>query len=183
MPTRQSVTEQSYGPVISTITQMLDAVKRDGSIRADADAADVLLLTAALWSAPGGEEDRSQRMLGLTLDGLRPPLSQQTQTLRVRPRRLDHAVAAAERLLLLASTRRPTVGRPRPVFRRRVGATRLCATLEAVKLTGSLCVVLRVEGRLDHRFFLAGRVVITYTGAVATGSSCSVVSVRTAAVV
>jgi hypothetical protein len=52
-----------------------------------------------------------------------------------------------------------------------------------VKLTGSLGVVLRVEVRLDHRFFLAGRVVITHTGAVATGSPCSVVSVRTAAVV
>ena len=68
---RQSVTEQSYGPVIGALTQMLDAGKQDGSIRPDADAADVLLLTGALWRAPEGEEDRSQRMLGLVIDGLR----------------------------------------------------------------------------------------------------------------
>ena len=68
---RRSVTEQSYGPVIAAITQMLDAGKQDGSIRADADPADLLLLTAALWRAPEGEQDRSQRMLGLVIDGLR----------------------------------------------------------------------------------------------------------------
>jgi hypothetical protein len=68
---RQSVTEQTYGPVIAAISRLLDAGKRDGSIRADAEAEDVLLLTGALWRAPEGEEDRSQRMLGLILDGLR----------------------------------------------------------------------------------------------------------------
>jgi AcrR family transcriptional regulator len=68
---RQSVTEQTYGPVIAALTQMLDAGKQDGTIRDDADAADLLLLTGALWRAPDGEEDRSQRMLGLILDGLR----------------------------------------------------------------------------------------------------------------
>jgi AcrR family transcriptional regulator len=67
----RSVTERSYGPVIGAITQMLDAGKRDGSIRSDADPADVLLLTGALWRAPEGEQDRSQRMLGLVIDGLR----------------------------------------------------------------------------------------------------------------
>lgn len=70
---RQSVTEQSYDPVIAAISQILDAGKDDGSIRADADPADVLLLTGALWRAPEGEEDRSQRMLGLVIDGLRAP--------------------------------------------------------------------------------------------------------------
>jgi AcrR family transcriptional regulator len=65
---RQSVTDQTYPPVITAISRLLDAGKQDGSIRADADADDVLLLTAALWRAP---EDRSQRMLGLILDGLR----------------------------------------------------------------------------------------------------------------
>jgi AcrR family transcriptional regulator len=68
---RQSVTEATYEPVIAAITQMLDAGKRDGSIRTDADAADLLLLTAALWRAPAGEDDRAPRMLGLILDGLR----------------------------------------------------------------------------------------------------------------
>ncbi|MDO8209729.1 TetR/AcrR family transcriptional regulator [Conexibacter sp. CPCC 206217] len=68
---RQSVTEQSYGPVIAAITQMLEAGQRDGSIRDDTDAADVLLLTGALWRAPEGEAERSQRMLSFILDGLR----------------------------------------------------------------------------------------------------------------
>jgi AcrR family transcriptional regulator len=67
---RQSITEQTYGPVVTAITEMLDAGKRDGSIRDDADAADVLLLIGALWRTP--EEDRSRRMLDVILDGLRP---------------------------------------------------------------------------------------------------------------
>jgi AcrR family transcriptional regulator len=64
------VTEQTYGPVIAAITQLLDAGKRDGSIRADAQPRDFLQLTGALWRAAAGPEDRSQPMLGLILDGL-----------------------------------------------------------------------------------------------------------------
>jgi hypothetical protein len=50
---------------------MLDAGKRDGSIREDADPGDFLQLTGALWRAASGPEDRSPRMLALVLDGLR----------------------------------------------------------------------------------------------------------------
>jgi AcrR family transcriptional regulator len=67
---RQSVSEKTYGPVVAAITQILDAGKADGTIRADADAADFLMLTGALWRA-ADEEGRPQRMLGLILDGLR----------------------------------------------------------------------------------------------------------------
>ncbi|MEU7799399.1 TetR/AcrR family transcriptional regulator [Micromonospora arborensis] len=63
----QSITEQSYGPVVAAIAQLLDAGKRDGTIRADAEPADFLQLTGALWRAPTGAEDR---ILGLILDGL-----------------------------------------------------------------------------------------------------------------
>jgi AcrR family transcriptional regulator len=66
---QQTVNEQTYGPVISAITLMLDAGKTDGSIRADADPADYLLLTGALWRATESD-GRPQRMLGLILDGL-----------------------------------------------------------------------------------------------------------------
>ena len=66
----QSITEQSYGPVITAITQLLDAGKRDGVIRADADPRDFLQLTGALWRAAAGPDDRSQPMLALILDGL-----------------------------------------------------------------------------------------------------------------
>ncbi|SEF38194.1 DNA-binding transcriptional regulator, AcrR family [Amycolatopsis pretoriensis] len=66
----QAVTEQTYGPVIAAITRLLDAGKADGTIRADADPRDFLQLTAALWRAASGPEDRSGSMLALILDGL-----------------------------------------------------------------------------------------------------------------
>ena len=69
---RQSATEQTYAPVIAAITRLLEAGQRDGTIRADADPRDFLQLTAALWRAAAGPEDRSQPMLGLILDGLSP---------------------------------------------------------------------------------------------------------------
>jgi AcrR family transcriptional regulator len=70
----KSMTEQTYDPVIAAISRLLDAGKRDGSIRADAEPGDFLQLTGALWRAA---PDRSQPMLALILDGLaaRAPLS------------------------------------------------------------------------------------------------------------
>jgi AcrR family transcriptional regulator len=69
---RKSITENTYGPVIAAITQLIDAGRRDGTIRADADPRDFLQLTGALWRAATGPEDRSQPMLRLILDGLSP---------------------------------------------------------------------------------------------------------------
>jgi AcrR family transcriptional regulator len=66
----QSITEHTYGPVIGAITQLFDAGRHDGTIRADADPGDFLQLTGALWRAASGPQDRSQPMLGLILDGL-----------------------------------------------------------------------------------------------------------------
>ncbi|MFC8428230.1 TetR/AcrR family transcriptional regulator [Streptomyces sp. NPDC057253] len=66
----QAISEQTYGPVIAAITELLDAGKKDGSIRADADPGDFLQLTGALWRAPSAPEDRAPRMLALVLDGL-----------------------------------------------------------------------------------------------------------------
>ncbi|MEV7076374.1 TetR/AcrR family transcriptional regulator [Streptomyces sp. NPDC093990] len=67
----QAISEQSYGPVVAAITRLLDAGKKDGSIREDADPGDFLQLTGALWRAVPGPEDRAPRMLALILDGLR----------------------------------------------------------------------------------------------------------------
>ncbi|NUP52389.1 MAG: TetR/AcrR family transcriptional regulator [Catenulispora sp.] len=67
----QAIAQQTYGPVIAAITELLDAGKQDGSIRADADPGDFLQLTGALWRAASGPDDRSPRMLALVLDGLR----------------------------------------------------------------------------------------------------------------
>ncbi|MEV6111500.1 TetR/AcrR family transcriptional regulator [Streptomyces sp. NPDC052109] len=69
----QAISEQSYGPVVAAITAILNAGKKDGTIRADADPGDFLQLTGALWRAASGPEDRSPRMLALILDGLRTP--------------------------------------------------------------------------------------------------------------
>jgi AcrR family transcriptional regulator len=63
----KSITEQTYGPVIAAISELLDAGKRAGSIRADAEPGDFLQLTGALWRAA---PERSQPMLTLILDGL-----------------------------------------------------------------------------------------------------------------
>jgi AcrR family transcriptional regulator len=67
----ETITEQTYGPVVAAITELLDAGKQDRSIRADADPADFLQLTGALWRTAPGPGDRSPRMLALILDGLR----------------------------------------------------------------------------------------------------------------
>jgi hypothetical protein len=67
----QQTAEQAHGPVIAAITQLLDAGKKDGSIRNDADPGDFLQLTGAFWRADPGPEDRSPRMLALLLDGLK----------------------------------------------------------------------------------------------------------------
>ncbi|MEU0791098.1 TetR/AcrR family transcriptional regulator [Amycolatopsis sp. NPDC005961] len=66
----QTITEQTYGPVIAAITRLLDAGKAGGTIRPDADPRDFLQLTGALWRAASGPEDRSASMLALILDGL-----------------------------------------------------------------------------------------------------------------
>ncbi|MET9315695.1 TetR/AcrR family transcriptional regulator [Kribbella sp. NPDC003505] len=68
----QTISEQTYGPVVAAITDLLDAGKRDGSIRPDADPGDFLQLTGALWRAATHPEDRAPHMLALILDGLRP---------------------------------------------------------------------------------------------------------------
>jgi AcrR family transcriptional regulator len=65
-----SITERSYGPVITAITQLLDAGRQDGTIRPDADPSDFLQLTGALWRAA---PDRTAPILALILDGLSRP--------------------------------------------------------------------------------------------------------------
>lgn len=69
----QSITEQTYGPVVDAITRLLDAGKDARVIRSDADPRDYLQFTSALWRAPAAPDDRAPVMLDLILDGLRPP--------------------------------------------------------------------------------------------------------------
>ncbi|MEV6283999.1 TetR/AcrR family transcriptional regulator [Kribbella sp. NPDC051770] len=68
----QTITEQTYGPVIAAITELLDAGKKTGTIREDAEPGDFLQLTGALWRAATSPVDRAPYLLALILDGLRP---------------------------------------------------------------------------------------------------------------
>jgi len=69
----KSITAQTYGPVITAITQLFEAGHRDGTIRTDAEPVDFLQLTGALWRAA---PNRTQPMLELILDGLAHPHQQ-----------------------------------------------------------------------------------------------------------
>jgi AcrR family transcriptional regulator len=73
--TRADLSETYYPPVIAALTLLLDACKRTGDVRRDAHADDVLILVSFLWRTPPGEDwaDRSRRLLGLVMEGLRPP--------------------------------------------------------------------------------------------------------------
>ncbi|MGW6198424.1 TetR/AcrR family transcriptional regulator [Kribbella sp. NPDC055110] len=68
----KEISEQTYRPVVAAITELLDAGKKDGSIREDADPGDFLQLTGALWRATTHPEDRAPHMLAVILDGLQP---------------------------------------------------------------------------------------------------------------
>jgi AcrR family transcriptional regulator len=70
----QSAARNTYGPVLSAITDLFDAGKRDNTIRLDADPDDYLMLTGSLWRAVDHPEADPERMLNLILAGLRAPL-------------------------------------------------------------------------------------------------------------
>ncbi|MGZ8179229.1 TetR/AcrR family transcriptional regulator [Williamsia sp. SKLECPSW1] len=59
--------------VTGAIDRLLDAGRRDGSLRTGVDADDVLLLFSGVWSLPedGRRRDRVDRLAAFVLDGLR----------------------------------------------------------------------------------------------------------------
>jgi hypothetical protein len=63
----ESIAEETYRPVIGAITRLLDSGKAAGRIREDADPADYLQFTGALWRA---RPERIGPMLDLIHDGL-----------------------------------------------------------------------------------------------------------------
>lgn len=71
--TRADLGSQYYPPVIAALDGLLAAGKDAGSLRADADADEVLLLVSFLWKADGGPDwqERTRHMLGIVVDGLR----------------------------------------------------------------------------------------------------------------
>jgi AcrR family transcriptional regulator len=71
--TRAQLAGEGYGPVIGSITLLLDACKKAGSTRPDVDAEEVLLLVGFLWriDLDADWEARSRHMLNLVMDALR----------------------------------------------------------------------------------------------------------------
>jgi AcrR family transcriptional regulator len=63
----------SYGMVPLALRGLVERAVADGSIRSDADSTDVLHALSGIYSAPASPEwrDRSRRLVGLLMDGLR----------------------------------------------------------------------------------------------------------------
>ncbi|MFE6887176.1 TetR/AcrR family transcriptional regulator [Streptomyces sp. NPDC057694] len=74
--TRADLKSQYYPPVVAALDQLLTACKDAGHLRPGADADEVLLLVSFLWRAESGPDwqERTDRMLGIVVDGLRTAL-------------------------------------------------------------------------------------------------------------
>jgi AcrR family transcriptional regulator len=70
---KDSVTNETYGPVIGAIDLMLRAGQLDGSIRPGLDPDDVLMMMSCVWRTPAGRAGQKQasRLLDLVLDSIR----------------------------------------------------------------------------------------------------------------
>jgi AcrR family transcriptional regulator len=70
----QDVVDETYAPVVAAVAQLLRACSDAGSLRADLDAADVLLLMGFLWRvAPNAEGvAQAERLMNMAIAGLRP---------------------------------------------------------------------------------------------------------------
>jgi AcrR family transcriptional regulator len=93
--TSEGLVGETYGPVIGAITLLLHACEEAGTLRADIDADDVLLMVGFLWRLDSSNnwEERASRMLDLVMDGLR---GEQPGTADEAP--VDYGIDASERL-------------------------------------------------------------------------------------
>jgi AcrR family transcriptional regulator len=68
----QDLSAHSLGPIGDAVTTLLDAGKAQGTVRADIDARDVILLIGFLTRLEDTEwAQRARHLLGVVLDGLR----------------------------------------------------------------------------------------------------------------
>jgi AcrR family transcriptional regulator len=71
--TRADLSGEYYGQVTGAIALLLAACQKDGTVRPDVDADEVLLLVGFLWRMDGVDrEARTRHLLTLVIDGLRP---------------------------------------------------------------------------------------------------------------
>jgi len=70
----QDAIDQTSGPVLAAVTQLMEACVADGSMRSGLDPDDVLLLMGFLWRVENSPDGKKQaaRMMELVLDGLKP---------------------------------------------------------------------------------------------------------------
>jgi AcrR family transcriptional regulator len=70
----QKVISDTYAPVTAAIDVLLNACADSGDMRADLDAADVLLLMSFMWRVGADDAGRAQarRIMELAIDGFRP---------------------------------------------------------------------------------------------------------------
>ena len=71
--THESLAEESYGPVVGSLSTLLRANEEAGTIRPGLDPDDVLLMMGFLWRIDPDSDwrARSSRLLDLLIDGLR----------------------------------------------------------------------------------------------------------------
>lgn len=65
---------ETYGPVVGALATLLEANERAGTVRPGLDPDDVLLMLGFLWriDPDSNWQERSRRLLDITIDGLRP---------------------------------------------------------------------------------------------------------------
>ncbi|AKU14726.1 TetR/AcrR family transcriptional regulator [Luteipulveratus mongoliensis] len=70
--TNGALEDPAYEPFVNAIAVLLDAGERSGDLKAGVDPEDVLLQLSMLWRIdPAKDEGRSERLVGLIIDGLR----------------------------------------------------------------------------------------------------------------
>jgi AcrR family transcriptional regulator len=71
--TNSTLFSETSGRVSLALRGLVDAAVADGSIRSDVDSSDVLHALSGIYSAPDTKDwrDRSRRLVGLLMDGLR----------------------------------------------------------------------------------------------------------------
>jgi AcrR family transcriptional regulator len=71
--TSDGLVGETYGPLISALSQLLKACEQDGSIRQDLDPDDVLLILGFLWRIDPSRnwQVRANRMLDIIIAGMR----------------------------------------------------------------------------------------------------------------
>jgi AcrR family transcriptional regulator len=72
-PTYEGLAAETYGPVIGALSMLLEANERAGTIRANVDPDDVLLMMGFMWRIdPKSDwQAQSKRLLDILMDGLR----------------------------------------------------------------------------------------------------------------